>query len=95
MQISFMQMPRKLRLSVQRKNQFRKEKSTPAQSLPLLHESHDPELVVSIPLDQVSAMITSIPINHYSEGVAQSLSSLRRRVSATSVLPYGKADVSA
>ena len=88
-----MQMPRKLRLSVQRKNQFRKEKSTPAQSLPLLHESHDPELVVSIPLRQVSAMITSIPINHYSEGVAKSLSSLRRRVSATSVLPYGKADV--
>ena len=83
---SFIGMPRKFRLSVHRKNEFRKRH---AECVAASNQEDDHTLPVSIPLESVSVLKVSLPREMYLEAPISTISQLQRRLKALPVLPQG------
>ena len=83
---SFIGMSRKFRLSVHRKNEFRKRH---AECVAASNQEDDHTLPVSIPLESVSVLKVSLPREMYLEAPISTISQLQRRLKALPVLPQG------
>ena len=75
----YRKMPRKLRLSVQRKHQFKKKRSD------ITYAS----LIVSIPRDLVVINPQSLPLDAFLDDGLVSLSALKQKLKLNNILPPG------
>ena len=82
----FVGMPRKFRLSVHRKNEFRK---CPAKRI---DQESDPALLVSIPSKSVSVLKVALPLEIYLQTPVSTISQLQQRWKVMPVLPHGSHD---